>query len=101
MSGWGVLDTNQAARLPNFRALTGTNQTRKRLTLPPLVLAEILLRHNPAPTLERLRQYEIRFGTELRPAFEEFISGARFRPFVKDYPRLNSLVSAIKRPDVA
>lgn len=98
MSGWGVIDTNQAARLPIFATLTGTNQTLKRLTLPPLVLAEILLRHNPAPTLERLRQYEVRFGGELRPAFDEFISGARFRPFVKDYPRLNFLVSALADP---
>jgi hypothetical protein len=98
LTGWGVLDTNQAARLPNFTALTGTNQIRKRLTLPPLVLAEILLRHNPAPTLERLRQYEVRFGTELRPAFEEFISGARFHPFVQDFPRLKFLVSALEGP---
>lgn len=98
MSGWGVLDTNQAARLPEFRRYTGTNQIRKRLTLTPLVLAEILMRANPEPTLERLRQYEIRFGTELRPAFEEFISGARFRPFVRDFPRLKFLVSALEGP---
>ena len=98
MRSWGVIDTNQASALPTFSALTGTNQIRKRLTLPPLVLAEILLRHNPAPTLALLRQYEVRLGGELRLAFDEFIRGARYRPFVRDEARLNFLVTALARP---
>jgi hypothetical protein len=101
MNHGGVLDTNQAARLPHFHLYTGTNQIRKRLTLSPMVLAEILLRENPGPTLARLRGYKLRFGNDLRPAFDRFAnSGGSFDPFVSatDVSRLNFLMAALKDP---
>lgn len=53
-----VIDCNQASQLPTVRSVAG----RHSLALSPSVLAEILLRSNPLPTLERLRSYHIRFG---------------------------------------
>jgi hypothetical protein len=102
----GVVDTNQAARLPQQYQLTGTNQVKKQLTLPPFVLGEILLRANPEPTFERLKGFDIRCGLDLgdtmraiSPLSEEDL--ARFNPFVNPlfneaYRRFYSALEEVK-----
>src|SRR5215469_8096632 len=55
-----VLDCNQAACLPTDRSVT----RKYSLILPPSVLAEIFLRTNPDPTLERIRDYHFQIGLD-------------------------------------
>ena len=100
VNGRGVLDTNQASCLPEANLFTGVNQFRKRLTLPPLVLAEILLRANPEPTLRRLRGYDVRLGIDLRQAFDLLSRvSTKFRPFAPDDIDLSRFVtSALENP---
>jgi len=66
-----VVDTNQAYRL---RTETGAGQG---VSLSPYVLAEILLRGNPEPTLQRLRPLDIRLGLKIPDVLEQL---ARLRP---------------------
>ncbi len=54
-----VVDTNQASLLPSEQ---GENL---KVSLSPYVLAEILLRNNPEPTLRQLRPLDIRLGLEI------------------------------------
>ena len=53
-----IVDTNQASKLPS-----GGKQDWV-LSLSPYVMAEILLRKNPAPTLRLLRTFPFRLGLE-------------------------------------
>lgn len=97
-----VVDTNQALLLPSGKKRGWT------VSLSPYVLAEILLRGDPTPTLERLRAFDIRLGLQtldvmlqlarLSPqdiiAFEPFAqSGQTYRENYEailsavDYPR--------------
>jgi hypothetical protein len=52
-----VLDTNQVDLLSKV-------PVPHRVTISPYVLAEILLRRNPGPTLEVLRSYDVKLGLE-------------------------------------
>ena len=54
-----VVDTNQAGLLPTER------QRDWVLALSPYVMAEVLLRGDPAPTLERLSIFRFRLGLDL------------------------------------
>jgi len=54
-----VVDTNQALRLPSGRKRDWV------LRLSPYVMAEVLLRGDPAPTLERLSIFRFRLGLDL------------------------------------
>ncbi len=61
---WIIVDTNQISYLPaqiNSAKLDGCFEG---ITIPAHVFAEILLRKNPVPSLERLRNFNIRFGME-------------------------------------
>lgn len=55
-----VLDCNQAARLPTDRSVT----RKYSLILPTSVLAEIFLRTDPHPTLDRIRHYHFQIGLD-------------------------------------
>jgi hypothetical protein len=83
----GVIDTNQASRLPYQYKFTGRNQVRKQITLAPCVFGEILLRTNPHPTLEHLNEFDIRFGLEIGETIESISHLSeeqvlKFKPFV-------------------
>jgi hypothetical protein len=83
----GVVDTNQASLLPPFRPFTGIGQPRKRITLTPHVLGEILLRGDPYPTLNRLLEYDIQFGLEISAVHQELCKlsesdVSKFTPFL-------------------
>ncbi len=54
-----VVDTNQASLLPSEQ------REGLKVSLSPYVLAEILLRKNPEPTLRQLRPLDIRLGLEI------------------------------------
>ena len=66
-----VVDTNQASLLPT------ENRGDLRVALSPYVLAEILLRGNPEPTLQRLRPLDIRLGLEISDVLVQL---ARLQP---------------------
>jgi len=66
-----VVDTNQASLLP-IQERGGL-----KISLSPYVLAEILLRGNPEPTLQRLRPLDIRLGLEISDVLVEL---ARLSP---------------------
>jgi hypothetical protein len=75
-----VVDTN--------RVLLPHPEIRGEVTLAPYVIAEILLRKNPVPTIERLLEYDCRYGLEPHDAFdrvarfseEEIVA---FEPFIR------------------
>ncbi len=82
-----VVDTNQADLLPPVRLFTGSTQPRKRITLTPHVLGEILLRCDPRRTLRRLCEYDIQFGMDLSRVHATLCKLserdiASFRPFI-------------------
>jgi hypothetical protein len=67
--------------------MTGVNQPRKQITLAPFVFGEILLRENPNPTLDRLNQFDIRFGLEVGETIKSIATLSedempKFKPFV-------------------
>jgi len=66
-----VVDTNQASLLPSGE------RDGVEVSLSPYVLAEILLRGNPEPTLQRLRPLDIRLGLKIPDVLEQL---ARIRP---------------------
>ena len=63
---YAVLDTNQALRLPRTGVREGCG-----LTLAPYVIAEILLRPDPGPTVRRIRAYEVRLGLQVHEVFDK------------------------------
>jgi hypothetical protein len=102
----GVVDTNQAARLPLQYMFTGTNQVRKQITLPPLVLGELLLRATPQPTFDRLKGFDIQCGLDLGDTMRTIsrldeAEMLKFKPFVnlafnKPYERLYSALDVVR-----
>jgi len=67
-----VLDTNQALSLPSGRKRDWV------LRLSPYVMAEVLLRGDPAPTLERLSTFRFRLGLDLLDVWIQ-LSGLSFK----------------------
>lgn len=101
----GVIDTNQSSSLPLQYKFTGPNQPKKKITLPPFVFGEILLRANPDPTLKLLRQFEVQFGLDIGETIRSFSALPedrmnRFTPFVnplfaRHYARLYSALDFV------
>ena len=98
-----VIDCNQASRLPIDRQTT----RRHALIVSPDVLAEILLRSNPEPTLSRIRQYHFKIGLMATDIVRELChlglsEITKFEPFPspgKDYIEdYDFLTEAIYRP---
>jgi hypothetical protein len=65
-----IVACNQASRLPTDR----TKTKNYSLILSPRVLAEIFLRSNPHPTLERIRHYHFKIGLDIADVMSELIS---------------------------
>ena len=101
----GVIDTNQASSLPLQYKFTGPNQPKKKITLPPFVFGEILLRANPDPTLKLLRQFGAQIGLDIGETIGSFSALPedrmnRFTPFVnplfaRHYARLYSALDFV------
>ena len=64
-----VVDANQASQLPSARSVTREHS----ISLSPSVLAEILLRTNPIPTLKILQAYYIRLGLKTVDVMQRLI----------------------------
>ncbi len=67
---WLVVDTNQVGKLPATLAPSKPTGSATGITLAPFVLAEILLRGNPALSLARLQNLPIRIGLQPVDAME-------------------------------
>lgn len=85
-----VVDANQASQLPSARSVTREHS----ISLSPSVLAEILLRTNPIPTLKILQAYYIRLGLKTADVMQRLIQLPldqipNFEPFYN--PRLSYL----------
>jgi hypothetical protein len=103
---WLVLDTNQAGKFPGQLKSTGPAAGAKGIRLPPFVLAEILKRTNPEPTLSKLRAYDVELGIELFDIVEELSKLdregiLRYEPFARkgraswdDYEDLKASLNA-------
>ncbi len=65
-----VVDTNQALKLTSRSTGGDPSRALSEIALAPYVLAEILLRGNPEPTLTRLRAFTVRYGLEPVKALE-------------------------------
>lgn len=61
---WIIVDNNQISCLPTQISSAKLNGCLEGITIPAYVFAEILVRGNPVPSLERLRNFNIRFGME-------------------------------------
>jgi hypothetical protein len=107
----GVIDTNQASQLPHQYKFTGRNKLSKQITLAPFVFGEILLRADPQPTLDRLKEFDIRYGLEVgetikviadlseeqMPKFKPFVN-PEFAPHYKNF--YMGLLSTSQKHDV-
>lgn len=101
-----VVDTNQARLIPAMLRRDRPTGRTVGLTLPPFMLAEVLLRgHGPRQdTLEHLRAYAVRIGLE--PALVvETLAGmresqiSRFEPFPAHRSDLDRLYRRLLRED--
>lgn len=100
---YAVLDTNQALALPKAGAADAPG-----LTLAPYVIAEILLRSDPEPSIRRIRSFRVRYGLQLAPEALEQVAGLtesellHFRPFLAPGTVVasDSLYAGL-RPDLA
>lgn len=98
-----IIDCNQASRLPTDRAKTKPHS----LSLSPKVLAEIFLRTNPIPTLERIRHYHFKVGLDIADVMlelsrmppEEITSFEPFYSQRKTYQQdYEGLIAGIHKP---
>lgn len=98
-----IIDCNQASRLPTDRAKTKLYS----LSLSPKVLAEIFLRTDPIPTLERIKHYHFKVGLEIADVMSELSRMpleeiALFQPFYsqrKTYQQdYEGLIAGIHKP---
>ena len=83
-----VVDTNQVLKLLPLSGTNALGVAITEITLAPYVIAEVLLRRDPEPTLDHLRSFDIRYGLEPVEAFNRLASLSEaevidFEPFVK------------------
>lgn len=80
---WIIVDTNQISCLPTQISSAKLNGCLEGITIPAHVFAEILVRGNPDPSFERLRNFNIRFGMETGEAMNAL--GALSEVEIKDF----------------
>ena len=99
-----VVDTNQALKLPSRSTEGDLSQAPSEIALAPYVLAEVLHRGNPEPTLARLREFDVRYGLEPVEVLETVAKSTEteivtFEPFaVPGSPSYEALKAALYEP---
>ena len=83
-----IIDCNQASRLPTDRGKTRSHS----LIVSPAVLAEIFLRTDPNPTLNRIRHYHFTIGLEIADVIFELsrLSSEEISSFQPFYSQRNT-----------
>ena len=83
-----IIDCNQASRLPTDRGKTRSHS----LIVSPAVLAEIFLRTDPNPTLNRIRHYHFTIGLEIADVMFELsrLSSEEISSFQPFYSQRNT-----------
>src|SRR5258708_36352236 len=94
-----VIDTNQALKA------RGDAKENTEVTLAPHVIAEILLRTDPRPTLSRLMAHRVRYGLDLIHVFEELKTLSKheiviFSPFAQGRAH-NKFYAELLKPSVS